>query len=577
MARIRLSDVSLDYPIVTARSQSLRLNMMRVGSAGKLARDARGHITVTALDGVSLDARDGDRIALLGRNGAGKSTLLRVLAGIYPPTRGEIDVDGRISSVLGVSLPVDEELSGYEAVRYACIIRGLSGAQIEEVCRDVAEFTELGEYLNLPVRTYSSGMKVRLAFAVATHEHPDILVLDEGITAGDAFFLERSQRRAESFIDKANIIFLASHSEHLVRGICNKGILLDQGQVVAAGGIDELYEIYANIEARPGSAPVISLAMGHAPGEESQGDSRSVELFASESAPQSSPAHACDGCEVTYWSSAPGTTVEARAHIGARFPEPVEARTALIRQRITSLHDANAARSVAIEVSNDGYDTDIRRAAVVDLSATPVLHRIPLAPGMRGQWWRAILLSTARPALDAWQVARFDLLGDELPAFHAGRAESSPAANPGVTADHAFDEATPTPWVAEELGAAVEGVSWIGWDFGPAHRPTIFGVELEQWTEGARPNTVGAIHIECSEEAFGPHATELAHVSLTHDGQRQVFWLKAPRKARYWRIRAATGTDGGRWGIRYLGFLDRVPDNAATPSEEGEAGCDTRS
>jgi len=557
MAHINLTEVCLDYPIVTARSQSLRLNMMRVGSAGKLARDARGHVTVTALDGISIDARDGDRIALLGRNGAGKSTLLRVLAGIYPPTRGSIEVDGQISSVLGVSLPVDEELSGFEAVRYSCLMRGMSGARIDDVCRDVAEFTELGEYLNLPVRTYSSGMKVRLAFAVATYEDPDILVLDEGITAGDSFFLERSQRRAEAFIGKANIIFLASHSEHLVRGICNKGLLLDQGQVVAAGGIDELYEIYSNIETRPGSRPFISLAGGQAIDDEDEaGLAGGIEVFTGSSAEDAPVLNAFDGCEITYWASAAEEPVEARAHIGAIFPEPVQARTALLRQRVISLHDTNNVRTVAIEVSDDGYKDDIRRAAVVDLSPAPILHRIPLTPGLEGRWWRAIALNTFEPDLEQWCVTRFDLIGEELPAYHAGHAISSPAATPNVTADHAFDASNDTPWASSEGGPAVEGAAWIGWDFGLTRRPTIHGLEIAQWNGGANPNTVASVMLECSEEPFSEHAHELEPLTLEHDEECRTYWLKSPRKARYWRIRAAAGTDGGRWGIRHLKFLE---------------------
>lgn len=562
MAQLTLHNVSLDYPIVTARSQSLRLNMMRVGSAGRLARDARGQVTVTALDGISFSAQEGDRVALLGRNGAGKTTMLRVLAGIYPPTKGRIDVQGKISSLLGISLPVDEELSGYEAVRYACLMRGITSAATEDVLRDVTEFTELGEYLNLPVRTYSSGMKVRLAFAVATYEDPDILILDEGITAGDAFFLERSQKRAERFIGKANIIFLASHSEHLVRSVCNKGILLDQGRIVAAGGIDELFEIYATIDTRPGNRPVVSMAppsVAVPEGSEETPELPPVELFSSEHADDHQVSDAFDGCEITYWKSADNKPVIAHAHLGVKFPTKVIVQTVLLRQRVVDLQAENNVRTVAIEVSDDAFDTDIRRTAVVDLSSAPVLHRIPIEESHEGRWWRVIALSTFKPGLTNWEISRFDLLSDALPAFHAGNAVSSGRAAPGVSAENAFYDGSDTPWVSETSAEEVEDAAWIGWDFGLAHRPTIHGFEIEQWNGGGQPNTVGAVTLECSEEPFSVHVGEVARFTLNHDTTRQTFWLKVPRKARFWRISAGTGTNGGRWGVNYLKFIEH-PD-----------------
>ncbi|MBO6783776.1 MAG: hypothetical protein JJ899_10965, partial [Alphaproteobacteria bacterium] len=384
----------------------------------------------------------------------------------------------------------------------------------------------------------------------------------------DAFFLERSQKRAENFIDKANIIFLASHSEHLVRGICNKGILLDQGRVVAAGGIDELYEIYANIETRPGNRPFVSLAASVHPAQpDPDSGYPELKLFSSESAPHTPAVHAFDRSEITFWSSAIGQPVEARAHIGIQFPEPVAPQTALLRQRVVDLHNPNNVRSVAIEVSDDGFEQDIRRAAVVGLSRAPILHRIPLQPGLAGRWWRVIALSTFEPDLPAWAITRFDLIGDALPEFHAGHAVSSAPASRTVSSEHAFEDSSESPWVSIERADEVEETSWIGWDFGIVSRPTIYGIEIQQWNGGELPNTVGALYVECSEEAFDEHATALQRVTLEHTSDTQTFWLKAPRKARYWRVRAATGTNGGRWGVRRLKFLERPAPRTEAPEK----------
>ena len=161
MARVILDGVSVSFPVFNANAKSLRANLLYLGSGGILGQDLRGHVTIAALSRVSLRVETGDRIAVIGRNGSGKSTLLKVIAGIYRPTEGSVSVDGRVSTVLGAGLVVDEELTGWEAIEYACLLRGIPRDRIHVLGKEVAEFTELGSYLSVPVRTYSAGMKMR--------------------------------------------------------------------------------------------------------------------------------------------------------------------------------------------------------------------------------------------------------------------------------------------------------------------------------------------------------------------------------------------------------------------------------
>ncbi|WP_414709618.1 ABC transporter ATP-binding protein [Rhodopseudomonas sp.] len=200
---------------------------------------------VQALQDVSLRLQAGDRVALVGSNGAGKTTLLRVMAGIYEPVIGTVTTKGRVSPMFDIALGIDSEISGYDNIRLRGMILGLSSDEIEERMPDIVEFTELGDYLDVPVRTYSSGMMTRLTFAVATCFAPEILLMDEWIMAGDASFLAKAQSRVQSFVSKASVLVLASHSLETCRRFCNQAIWMDQGQIKAAGPIDEIIDAYA--------------------------------------------------------------------------------------------------------------------------------------------------------------------------------------------------------------------------------------------------------------------------------------------------------------------------------------------
>jgi ABC-type polysaccharide/polyol phosphate transport system ATPase subunit len=237
---VSLENVSVSFPIYHGGSRSLKKSLVFRGTGGHLASDANHRITVEALRNISLKCKAGDRVALIGSNGAGKTTLLRVMAGIHEPAAGIVTTRGRISPMFDVGLGIDSEISGYDNIRLRGLILGLSAHEIEERMEDIAEFTELGDFLDIPVRTYSTGMLTRLTFAVATCFAPEILLMDEWIVAGDAAFLAKAQHRVESFIEKASILVLASHSLDICRQWCNKAIWIERGEVRMSGEIENV-------------------------------------------------------------------------------------------------------------------------------------------------------------------------------------------------------------------------------------------------------------------------------------------------------------------------------------------------
>lgn len=245
MAFVDITDARIEFPVYSADTRSLRASLLHHGSGGRLRREAGKRVTVLALDGLTLRAESGDRIGLVGRNGSGKSTLLRMIAGIYQPVYGRIEVSGRVSALLSGWFGVDQDLTGLEAIDYGCLLQGLSQSDIERVKPDIIEFSELGDYLSVPVRTYSAGMKVRLSFSIATCFVPDILLIDEAIGAGDAHFFAKARKRALEFIGRSHILFFASHSFDMMREVCNKAILLEHGRATCIGTLEEVLHLYA--------------------------------------------------------------------------------------------------------------------------------------------------------------------------------------------------------------------------------------------------------------------------------------------------------------------------------------------
>jgi ABC-type polysaccharide/polyol phosphate transport system ATPase subunit len=254
MAFLRLRNLSVEFPMYQGSSRSLKKMLIATTTQSNLARDATDRVNVRALQDLALDIEDGDRVGLIGGNGAGKTTLLRVLAGIYYPTRGQVHSSGKISALLDVAVGVNPEATGRENIILRGMYMDIHPHDMREHVDEIAEFTELGPYLDMPARTYSAGMMVRLAFAVSTCIPPEILLMDEWLSAGDVRFLDKAQRRMETFVGKSSILVLASHSADLLRKWCNRGILLQQGRVAAVGDIDDVIAAYADAQSQPRQA-----------------------------------------------------------------------------------------------------------------------------------------------------------------------------------------------------------------------------------------------------------------------------------------------------------------------------------
>ncbi len=245
MASLILEDITVDFPIYGS-IKSFRTELFARATGGLIRREGRNNnrVAVRALEQVSLKLGVGDRLGIIGHNGAGKSTLLRVLAGVYVPTSGRVVIEGRLSPLFNSSPGLDPDDTGLENIVTCGLMLGMSYAEIVSKTPSIAEFTELGEYLSLPVRTYSTGMVTRLGFAIATAIDPEILLLDEGLSAGDARFAARAQQRLDSLIERSSMLVIASHSEALIRAMCNKALLLEGGRVAMAGGVEDVIETY---------------------------------------------------------------------------------------------------------------------------------------------------------------------------------------------------------------------------------------------------------------------------------------------------------------------------------------------
>lgn len=238
MAEIILDNVSLDFPIYGANTRSLKKRILRATTGGLIKQNDSDVITVRALQNVNLHIEHGDRVGIIGHNGAGKSTLLRVISGIYEPIVGQVKITGKITSLLNMMLGLDPESTGLENIKICGILNQMTYAEIQQKTQDIADFTDLGGYLAMPTRTYSNGMQLRLAFAIATSIDPEILVLDEIVNVGDAKFLEKAKQRLNAMIENSKIVVIASHDEHVIRSLCNKVIVMEAGQVVYYGDVE---------------------------------------------------------------------------------------------------------------------------------------------------------------------------------------------------------------------------------------------------------------------------------------------------------------------------------------------------
>ena len=239
---LELDGITVDFPIYSGGSRSLKKTLVSIGTGGRIERGG-GRISIQALKDVSLRLGHGDRLGLIGHNGAGKTTLLRTMAGVYEPTVGRVRASGRIATIFDFTLGLDFDATGYENITLQGMLLGLSRRGIAALVDEIAAFTDLGGYLDMPIRTYSAGMLTRLAFAVATSTEPDLLLMDEWIETGDADFFQRAEARLNTLIQRAGILVLASHNLALIRHYCTSAAWLEHGQLKAIGPVDEVLEM----------------------------------------------------------------------------------------------------------------------------------------------------------------------------------------------------------------------------------------------------------------------------------------------------------------------------------------------
>ncbi|VHO00551.1 Teichoic acids export ATP-binding protein TagH [Lawsonella clevelandensis] len=250
-------DACVDFPIFDARTRSLKQTFLGA-AGGAIGRNSSNVVVVEALKNINLHLREGDRVGLVGHNGAGKSTLLRLLSGIYEPTRGSAEVHGRVAPVFDLGIGMDPEISGYENIIIRGLFLGQTRQQMKEKMEEIAEFTELGEYLDMPLRTYSSGMRIRLALGVVTSIDPEILLLDEGLGAVDAAFMRKARHRLKDMVQRSGLLVFASHSNEFLAQLCDKAIWIDHGEAVLAGSVEEVVRAYEGNEAGDHVANIIA-------------------------------------------------------------------------------------------------------------------------------------------------------------------------------------------------------------------------------------------------------------------------------------------------------------------------------
>jgi ABC-type polysaccharide/polyol phosphate transport system ATPase subunit len=240
MKLIELDDVSLHFHVRCQGRESLKDYVLQ----GLLRRRKQNMLEVKALEQVSLTVEQGERVGIIGHNGAGKSTLLKLLAGIYPPTSGRCRVKGRVSSLFDISLGFEPEANGWDNIRFRSYLQGETPRSVRARIQAIADFSELGEFLDMPVRFYSTGMLVRLAFSVATAIEPEILIIDEALSAGDHSFRAKAQQRMQALISNAQAVVVVSHDMTSLRGICSRILWLDHGRIQMSGPVDEVIPLY---------------------------------------------------------------------------------------------------------------------------------------------------------------------------------------------------------------------------------------------------------------------------------------------------------------------------------------------
>ncbi len=251
MTRIELDRVCLTFRVRRHSRVTFKEYIVR-----RLFREAvNPYVEVRALQDVSLRFRDRERVGIIGPNGAGKSTLLRVVAGVYPPTQGKRVITGRVSSLFDIALGFESEANGWDNMAYRGYLQGETPRSVRAKMQEIAEFSELGRFLDMPVRYYSTGMLVRLAFSIATAIEPEILLVDEVLGAGDLAFQQKARQRMHQMMARARLIVVVSHDLNALAELCDTGVWLDHGRVRAVGAMNELIAAYTE-EVNAGPTPL---------------------------------------------------------------------------------------------------------------------------------------------------------------------------------------------------------------------------------------------------------------------------------------------------------------------------------
>jgi len=244
MVSIVFDQATVEFPIYNADARSLKKRLISAATGGKIAANEQGKVVVRSLENLSFTFHDGDRVGLIGHNGAGKSTLLRLLSGVYEPIHGQVTVTGEIASLIDISLGIDPEATGRENIYIRAGLLGLSRKKIDRQMDGIVDFSELGDFIDMPLRTYSTGMQLRLAFAVSTIVRPQILLMDEWLSVGDASFQEKAENRLNDLVQSTNILVIASHSSELIHKVCNRLIWLEHGMIKMDGSLNDVAPHY---------------------------------------------------------------------------------------------------------------------------------------------------------------------------------------------------------------------------------------------------------------------------------------------------------------------------------------------
>jgi O-antigen export system, ATP-binding protein len=244
MGHILLNNVSVDIPIFNSQGRSLKKTIMGMATGGRIGLTESGRTVVRSLDHLNLEIKSHERVGLIGHNGAGKSTLLRVLSSVYEPTEGVAKITGSIGSLIDISLGIDLEATGLENIYLRSALLGIPKKNVDKELNSLVEFTELGDFINMPVRTYSTGMHMRLAFAVSTMISPDILLMDEWLSVGDQSFQEKAENRLNRLIERTNILVIATHSRRLIERCCTRVLWLEHGRLKMDGSPEQVCPLY---------------------------------------------------------------------------------------------------------------------------------------------------------------------------------------------------------------------------------------------------------------------------------------------------------------------------------------------